>query len=100
MAFAVADFVGNDAPRIGIEEVVIIIDRGFGDRAVNGENIVIGGQLGPFETEHLIAGKTAFCFDLDVGMKGRFADLVKVLEIFMEVPSVFIDPIDVHTDLR
>ena len=42
--FSGANLVGDDAPRVGIQEKMVVVDHGGSDLAVDREDIVVGRQ--------------------------------------------------------
>ncbi len=96
VGFPVTHFVGDDAAGVGIQEVVVVVDDGVADSAVDGEHIVVWREFGAFEADLFAVGKAPFAFNSDRRVEDGFTHSVEVFEVFVEVPGLVVEPVDIH----
>ena len=96
VGLSVAHLVGDDAAGIGVDEVVVVVDDRVGDPTVDREHVVEGSELGAVQAELFAAGKAHLAVDRDRGVVDGLANAVEVVEVFVEVPRVVVEPVHVH----
>lgn len=97
MRLAFAQFVRDDAAIVRVNKIVIVVNEGLGNIAINRKNIIVWRELGAVQAE-LFAGRPAeFSVGGDIRVKDGLTHFVEIFKVFHQVPTLAdLIPIHIH----
>ena len=99
MRLALAQFMGDDAAIVRVNKIVIVMNEGLGDFAIDRKHIIEWRKLRAMQAELFTGCPAEFSVSGNIRMKNSLAHFIQIFKIFHQMPTLAdLVPIHVHVN--